>query len=279
MAWSGEFLAAVKRQQRTVGQLGRLRHAPPQSLLLEGGCAADRRALALYWAAALNCGSADPPCLNCQTCGQIADMVHLDLVALDGASDTIKIDQVRELRPVWGQPPRGGGVRVTILFEAQNLTTEAANALLKSLEEPRPGNAFVLLAPQRERLLPTLVSRSFTLGLAWPGRPEASEDVLEWLDALLSFWETGRGWFDRTLAKGALSPEQAGRLLVSCQGALAGALAGEAGGAAGKLANAFSLEKLRRLHLALEEAQEALGYRAAPALVFDWLAASMRRPG
>jgi hypothetical protein len=60
---------------------------------------------------------------------------------------------------------------------------------------------------------------------------------------------------------------------------LAGALAGEKGGVSGRLASVFSPQDLRRLHLALEEAQEALDYRAAPALVFDWLASAMRRPG
>ncbi|MFW5837629.1 MAG: DNA polymerase III subunit delta', partial [Desulfovibrionaceae bacterium] len=180
---------------------------------------------------------------------------------------------------VWGQSPRGGGVRVTVLFEAQNLTVEAANALLKSLEEPRPGNAFVLLAPQRERLLPTLVSRSFVLGLSWPSRPEPDEETAEWLDALLDYWERGGGWFDRTLAKGALSQEQAGRLLAACQGALAGALAGEEQGFPGRLGRKFNPERLRRLHLALDEAKQALDHRAAPALVFDWVATRMRAPG
>jgi DNA polymerase-3 subunit delta' len=279
MPWDWEAKTALERQHRLAGRLADLRAAPPQSLLLEGGTVVDRRIMALYWAAALNCPAKEPPCLECPACVQIAEEVHLDLAVLDGRFETIKIDQVRELRPVWGQPPRGGGVRATILFEAQSLTTEAANALLKSLEEPRPGNVFVLLAPQRERLLPTLVSRSFVLGLSWAGRPEPEGEIAEWLSALLDYWEGRGGWFDRTLAKGALDAEQAGRLLTACQGVLAGALAGEESGLAGRLGRRFDADKLRRLHLVLDEAQQALDYRATPALVFDWAATRMRRPG
>ncbi|MFW5837899.1 MAG: DNA polymerase III subunit delta, partial [Desulfovibrionaceae bacterium] len=117
MAWSPEAKAALERQRRSADRLDKLRAQAPQSLLLEGGSVLDRRSVALYWAAALNCPAQSPPCLECKTCGQMADLVHLDLAVLDGSEETIKIDQVRELRPVWGQSPRGGGVRVTVLFE------------------------------------------------------------------------------------------------------------------------------------------------------------------
>ena len=104
---------------------------------------------------------------------------------LDGREGSIKIETVRELRTILGEAPRGDGKRVVILAEAQSLGVEAANALLKSLEEPRPGVCFLLLAPQRERLLPTLVSRGWVVTLAWPeaGTPSTPE-LFQWEEAL-----------------------------------------------------------------------------------------------
>ena len=96
-------------------------------------------------------------------------MAHRDFFVLDGREESIKIAQVREqVRPVLGEAPREAQKRIILLAEAQSLGEAAANALLKSMEEPRPHNAFILTTPQRERLLPTLISRSWILTLPWP---------------------------------------------------------------------------------------------------------------
>jgi len=74
---------------------------------------------------------------------------------------------------------RSGGRRVVVLPDAARLGTAAANALLKSLEEPNPGLIWLLLAPSRARLLPTVVSRCLQLPLPPPG----SDVALDWLRA------------------------------------------------------------------------------------------------
>ena len=71
------------------------------------------------------------------------------------------MDNVRGLKSVISDPPHNPGFRVVILAGIETTRTEAANALLKALEEPSPSTLFVLLTPQREQILPTLVSRSF----------------------------------------------------------------------------------------------------------------------
>lgn len=276
MAGLSDILA---RQAHVRRRLDALAAHPPQSLVLEGGLAPEREALALYGAMRLNCPSQEPPCLTCPVCRQIEDKVFRDLHFLAGgagAGESITIDMIRELRPVWGQPPHGQGFRVTILHEAQHLGTEAANALLKSLEEPRPGNVFILAAPQRERLLPTLVSRSFILTLAWPDAVEPGPEAARLAGAMVGYWETGRGWFEHTMGKGALDRNQANAVLLALMRAERDALTGRTTPEGGRLAALFDAACLRRLDLALGQAQEALTAQAGPALVLDWLATRLR---
>ncbi|MGE4552321.1 MAG: DNA polymerase III subunit delta' [Desulfovibrionaceae bacterium] len=288
-----ELTAILARHGLARARLMALAAHPPQSLVLEGGGPREREAVALFWAALLNCragaggallpGVEPParPCLACTPCRQILDNVFSDLHLFDGWREgVIKVEPVRELRPVWGQPPHGDGMRVTIFAEAQTMMPAAANALLKTLEEPRPGNVFVLLAPQRERLLETLVSRSFVLTLAWPD-PEADDpadaEAAVWADALAAFWTTGKGWYPRTLEKGGLDAPLARRVILHCQRELVRAMTGRPGGALARYAaERMDAEARRRFDLALDQAQIALGASTAsvvsPPLVLDWIA-------
>lgn len=261
---------------------------PPQTLVMEGGGAPDREAASLAWAKALNCVDAlGGGCGTCAACRQIDERVLRDLIVVDkrffeeakqqeGLSGT---DTMRRLLPVWGQPPQGAGSRVTIFVEAQDLHPSVANLLLKTLEEPRPGNVFVLLAPQRERLLQTLVSRSFVLTLPWPEARTPEPDAAEWIAALLNFWDTGQGWFERTGTKGAADRSLASRILSGLAGELAQALAlgGDAqGGHTARRLARLGPSGLRRLDLVLAQAQEALTQPTAPvALVLDWVATAV----
>lgn len=264
-------------------------HAP-QSLVMEGGSAADRVAAALAWAKVLNCADRDSGgCGACMACRQIDERAFRDLIVVDRQffeddPKTANIDQIRALLPVWGQPPHGDGRRVTIFVEAQDLHVSAANLLLKTLEEPRPGNVFVLLAPQRERLLQTLVSRSFVLTLPWPEAKAPEADAAEWIAALLRFWDSGQGWFERTGAKGAADRGLASRILSGLARELALALAlppghPQAGGQDSSTARRLARlgpAGLRRLDLVLATAQEALTQPTAPvALVLDWVATAV----
>ncbi|MDR2891519.1 MAG: DNA polymerase III subunit delta' [Deltaproteobacteria bacterium] len=200
------------------------------------------------------------PCLDCPVCLRYVSKLHRDMFFFDGSAESIKIDEVREMRAVLGEPPREGRLRVVIFSEGQALGEAAANALLKSLEEPKPGTVFVLTAPQRERLLPTLVSRSWTLTLPWPGSrgfeaqncpaeamqtpgggaaisredgddvadPNPDLPVLEWAGAMLAFAtnKSGRGWMERTAKRGNLDAALAMRLVLLCQTCLLEALSG-----------------------------------------------------
>ena len=154
------------------------------------------------------------------------------------------------------------------------------HALLKSLEEPKPGNSFVITAPQRERMLPTLVSRSCVLTLPWPPADEfcqlTDEElaiVTEWGRGLLKFAQSGREWMDKTSRRGSMDARLAMQLVLFCQNALAQSLAEREG--LTPLAAAFgqlSPQNQRILNETLAECQDSLIFTANPSLVVDWLA-------
>ncbi len=279
-------LCAFSGAEQVLARLRTLAAHAPQSLVIEGGTEADRKTAALAWAATLNCAGepATRPCCRCAACAQIVQGVFMDLKTF-GDQEKITTDEVREALPEWGQPPRGNGRRVSIFFAAHEFHPAVANLLLKTLEEPRPGNVFVLLAPQRERLLQTLVSRSFVLTLPWPTPQPPEPDVAEWLAALLNFWDTGQGWFERTGTKGAADRALALRLLSACQRELTLAVAGDTAGETLSSPTARRLARLgpaglRRFDLVLGQAQEALNQPTVmPALVLDWIATAMIAKG
>jgi DNA polymerase-3 subunit delta' len=271
----------------------RLAGAPPQVLLLEGGVENARAAMARWWAALLNCPArgAQGPCLNCPDCLRIGAGEHLDLIALDGRISNkedkedeenpglvraLTMDRVQSLRKQLGEAPHGAGRRVVILagLETQ-IRIAAANALLKTLEEPQAHSVFVLLVPQREQLLPTLVSRSWALTLPWPATTEFSPAAQEWESALARFLEEGSGWFERTSPRG-LELVRVQELLLACQKALAAALAGKADR---ELARCFASRlDAYGVHAAgdlLGRMQDALQYAVNPALAADALATEL----
>ena len=112
-------------------------------------------------AKALNCakGSTPEPDNTCDSCRAIADGASLDVLEIDAASNR-GIDQIRELREMVRYAPAGSRYKVVILDEAHQLTDEASNALLKTLEEPPEHVIFILATTQPEDLVDTIKSRA-----------------------------------------------------------------------------------------------------------------------
>jgi DNA polymerase-3 subunit delta' len=274
---SAPWQHALTSQPRIAGFLDRLAGDPPRALLLEGGTVDERLALARFWAARLMCREFSPPCGQCRICLQIAEDASRDLFLLNGAEGNISIDTVREVRSVLGDPPAGRGPRVIILAEAQALGDPAANALLKSLEEPMPGNVFVLLAPSREILLPTLVSRSFVLTLGWPRGAAENMELREWLQALAEFIQSGRGpWLEWTARKGNVDASLADGVLREVQRCLVQAGYGNPETALARLlASRLDVVAVRQVGVIVENALESLEVGANPAVVLEWAAIRM----
>jgi DNA polymerase-3 subunit gamma/tau len=143
------LLAALRR--------GRASHA----YLFSGPRGVGKTTTARLLAMALNCEAEDGgerPCSRCEGCRMVREGRHPDVIELDAASNN-SVDDVRELREKTSLAAMRGGSRVWILDEAHMLSRPAANALLKTLEEPPPGLVFVLATTEPEKLPPTVLSR------------------------------------------------------------------------------------------------------------------------
>jgi len=112
-------------------------------------------------AKALNCekGPTANPCGECSACKEISAGSSLDVIEIDAASNR-GIDQIRELRDMVRYAPASARHKVVILDEAHMLTSDASNALLKTLEEPPDRVVFVMATTEPENLVDTIRSRS-----------------------------------------------------------------------------------------------------------------------
>jgi DNA polymerase-3 subunit gamma/tau len=146
----------VARTLRNAVRTKRLAHA----YLFCGPRGVGKTSAARILAKAVNCPNAvaGEPCAVCEVCRSIQDGRAIDVLELDAASNR-GINEVRDIRDKVGLSPASLRVKFYILDEAHMLTPEAANALLKTLEEPPPHAVFVLVTTDAQRLPETIVSR------------------------------------------------------------------------------------------------------------------------
>jgi len=118
--------------------------------------------LARVFAKALNCEKGEiEPCGECVSCKKIEGNIHPDVVILspEGKSSQIGIDPIRRIGEATSLKPYEGRTKVFVIDGADKMTEEAANSLLKTLEEPPRDTVLLLLASNMFRLQPTIVSR------------------------------------------------------------------------------------------------------------------------
>lgn len=135
---------------------GRVAHA----YLFAGPAGVGKATCARALSGALNCLEAPGEgCHTCPSCQKIEKGLHPDLIQICPEGALIKIDQVRALEESLAYPPHEGRTRLVLIDGAEQLNLNAANALLKSVEEPGQGTIFVLAASVPHRVVPTLISR------------------------------------------------------------------------------------------------------------------------
>ena len=157
---------------------GRAQHA--HAYLLHGPAGIGKRALAERLMASLLCKQPEglEACGHCKSCSLLAAGSHPDNYILEPeeADKAIKVDQVRDLVSFVVQTAQLGGRKVVLVEPVESMNINAANALLKSLEEPSGNTILLLVSHQSSRLLPTIRSRcvqqscplpSETLSLQW----------------------------------------------------------------------------------------------------------------
>ena len=229
-AWAVDYL------QRSVAR-GHIAHA----YLFSGPAGIGKATLALRLAQALICERGNgEPCLVCRSCKRVASGNHPDVRAIsleaqaarqkpdEAKSRELRIDTVREWQRDIDLRPFEASRRVFILDDADKLNDQAANAMLKTLEEPPPYAVLILIAQGAGDLLPTIVSRCRVLRL----RPVARHEITVALAAryqlaapeagLIAAWSGGRtGWAFRAAEDPGMLAEQRAELdtLVDLRGA------------------------------------------------------------
>jgi DNA polymerase-3 subunit delta' len=145
--------------------------------LLTGPAHVGKTTLALNLAQALNCEDQEKPCGQCMSCRKISQGIHPDVRMIDrryqarllqqglAQQKALRIDTIRTIREEASLKPFEGRSKVFIIHKAETMTSEAANCLLKTLEEPPPHAVLLLTASDTRLLLPTIVSRCQVFGL------------------------------------------------------------------------------------------------------------------
>ncbi|MFC1920682.1 ATP-binding protein [Chloroflexota bacterium] len=166
-------------------ETGSLSHA----YLFTGPAHTGKMTLALNLAQALNCEGAERPCNQCNSCRKISEGKYADIriIAINGSDDSaetkqrteISIDQIREIQHSASLPPFEGTCKVFIIDGAESLSLEAANSLLKTLEEPEERVVFILLAVNEQLLPETVISRCQIMKLSPVSTAEIEVALIE----------------------------------------------------------------------------------------------------
>ncbi len=290
------YLGALDGELAPVrARLQLLYRQPPQLLHIEGRDADSRVSVALWWAAMLNCEtpSASSPCIFCDSCRRIAAVIasraeeednagaaasHPDIVFFDGRKSSIKIDDVRALHRLLGEKPHFAKKRIIIFYEAQSLGIPAANSLLKILEEPSPDTVFVFTMPQRERILPTLISRGWVLTLPWRS-PECcyGSNELAWADILKTFLEEGKNWFGQSSLHSGVDVLAAQEFITAVQKGMLEKYSPSAASPLGQMLSRCSDRDMLLINDLCMKYQDALLYQTNPVYVIDAFASQINR--
>jgi DNA polymerase III subunit delta' len=157
MAFPG--ILGHERVQALIARAVQLGRVPP-ALLFVGPSGVGKRTVALALGRTLLCETGGTfPCDLCSSCARCRKGLHPDLFLIEALTKVIKIDQVRDVVREIGSRPFEGRARAFVIDDAHELTEQAANALLKSLEEPAAKSHVILVTSSPQALLPTVRSR------------------------------------------------------------------------------------------------------------------------
>jgi len=133
----------------------------PHAFLFRGPEGVGKQLFAREMAAAVNCSNrnGERACGACPSCRKYRSGSHPDFMVVRPDKGAIKIEQVRQMSLALSYPPYESQTRVVLIEDVHGMRAEAANSLLKTLEEPPPDNLLILTADSSREILPTIASR------------------------------------------------------------------------------------------------------------------------
>lgn len=183
---------------------GKLSHA----YLIEGGEGCGKTYFARFAAAAVLCTGDKPPCGKCPSCVKALAGGHPDLFYFSpDKKASMGVETVRDIKKSLFFMPNDGDRKVYIIDDAQKMTVQAQNALLKFIEEPPASVLFFIVADKKESLLPTVVSRTRIISLA----PSDNADIRRFL--MSESKKSGGEQIDEAINMAEGSPGKALKLL------------------------------------------------------------------
>ncbi|MBW2543910.1 MAG: DNA polymerase III subunit delta' [Deltaproteobacteria bacterium] len=158
----------------------------PHAYLFHGIKGVGKKTTAKTLAKALNCGEENADsCDRCHSCLKIDRGIHPDIVFIEPEGIFIKINKIRELQDQIKFRPFEGRKRVFVITDADRMNDASANALLKTLEEPKPSNILILTTSRVHKLPQTIISRCQKIRF----NPVRSETITSFLTDRLSMDE------------------------------------------------------------------------------------------
>lgn len=133
----------------------------PHAVLIDGGTFEEREKLAQVLAKAFVCGGEKPPCGKCSNCAKADSGNHGDIKVISGGETqrSFHVEAIRQIRSEIYIAPNEALCKVYVLHNAQSMSAEAQNALLKTLEEPPEFAVFILTCDSKTKMLETIRSR------------------------------------------------------------------------------------------------------------------------
>lgn len=164
--------AVATLRSAVVGAAAPGNHAMTHAWLITGPPGSGRSNAARAFAAALQCPNGG--CGNCQVCRTVYSGAHPDVTLVQTQTLSIGVDEVRDLVVRAGLAPVVGNWQILVVEDADRVTEQGADALLKSLEEPAPRTVWLLCAPTPDDVLVTIRSRCRKVSLQTPRAADAA---------------------------------------------------------------------------------------------------------
>ena len=156
----------------------------PHAILISGVTGSGKLALATWLIHVLQCqnvndGHIMQPCYQCKNCNLLTKTSYPDHLHVSSDKNSLGIEHIRRASLFFEKTAQIGSIKTVLIPNAETMTIAAANALLKTLEEPTENSIIILLTNEHDRLLPTIISRCRLFEI----RPPSGNDLLQGLDS------------------------------------------------------------------------------------------------